>query len=156
MNQLSKIELQVEEATAVALADPHRREAVSRLVDGLVRPGNDDPLIALLDRIVAEAPVSGLTQPDAEAEPAAHKATTTPSPTPQHVRLTREGVLQTVHIPRALELPGTEATIIQQGDRLIIEPTRKRGLAALLDSWEAIDEDFPEIEDPPPEPEDIF
>lgn len=39
MNQTSKIEIPVEEATAAALSDARRREAVGRLVDRLVRPG---------------------------------------------------------------------------------------------------------------------
>ncbi len=106
MNQLSKVELQVKPSTAAALADSHRREAVSRLVDRLVRPGINAPLIAFLDRIAAEAPASSLTQADTEADPAAHKATTTPPHTAQRIRLTREGVLQTVYIPHAFELPG--------------------------------------------------
>ena len=33
---------------------------------------------------------------------------------------------------------------------------RKMGLAALLDSWELLDEEFPEIEDPPIAPESEF
>ncbi len=74
MNQTSKIEIPVEEATAAALSDPRRREAVGRLVDRLVRPGADDPLIALLERTAAEAQEAGLTEADIEAELAAHKA----------------------------------------------------------------------------------
>ena len=155
MNQLSKIELQVEEATAAALADPHRREAVSRLVDRLVRPGTDDPLLALMARSPIQASTSGQTPPDTDASPVPHKPTT-PANTSQHIRLIRVQHHQAIHIPHAFELPGTEAIISQEGDRLIIEPIRKRGLAAFLDSLEPIDEDFPEIEDPPPEPEDIF
>ena len=44
----------------------------------------------------------------------------------------------------------------RDGDTLVIVPLRKRGLTALLDSWEPSGEDFPEIEDRPPEPEDPF
>ena len=47
---MSKIEIPVKEATAAALSDARRREGVGRLVDRLVRPGADDPLIALLER----------------------------------------------------------------------------------------------------------
>ena len=155
MNQLSKIELQVEAATAAALADPHRREAVSRLVDRLVRPGTNDPLLALMARSPIQASTSGQTPPDTDASPVTHKPT--PANTSQHIRLLRvHHHPQAIHIPHAFELPGTEAIISQEGDRLIIEPIRKRGLAAFLDSLEPIDEDFPEIEDPAPEPEDIF
>jgi antitoxin VapB len=54
------------------------------------------------------------------------------------------------------ELPGSEAIVSRDGDRLIIEPVRKRGLTALLDSWAPLDEEFPEIDDAPPIPKDIF
>ena len=60
MSQVSKIEIPVEEATAAALTDARRREAVGRLIDRLVRPGADDPLIALFERISAEARDAGL------------------------------------------------------------------------------------------------
>ena len=79
-----------------------------------------------------------------------------PDPAPRQVRLFRNNRSQAVRIPVEFELPGNEALISRDGDRLIIEPVRKRGLAALLDSWEPLDEDFPEIADPPPAPRDIF
>ena len=68
MNEASKIEIQVEAATAAALADARRREAVGRLVDRLVRPGADDPLLALFERTAAEAAKAGLTEGEIEAE----------------------------------------------------------------------------------------
>jgi antitoxin VapB len=46
--------------------------------------------------------------------------------------------------------------MFRDGERLVIEPIRRKGLIALLDSWEPMSEDFPEIEDRVPEPEDIF
>jgi hypothetical protein len=55
MNRLSQIKVPVEEATAAALSDARRLEAVGRLIDRLVRPGANDPLIALLERTSAEA-----------------------------------------------------------------------------------------------------
>ena len=60
MSQVSKIEIPVEEATAAALADAQRREAVGRLVDRLVRPGADDPLVALFERTAATARDAGI------------------------------------------------------------------------------------------------
>ncbi len=36
----------------------------------------------------------------------------------------------------------------------ITERAWRKGLAALLDSWDALDEDFPEIEDPPADEDD--
>ena len=74
MNEVSKIEIPVEAATAAALADSRRREAVGRLVDRLVRPGADDPLVALFERTAAEAGAAGLTEGEIEAELAAYNA----------------------------------------------------------------------------------
>jgi len=74
MDQASKIEIPVEAATAAALSDARRREAVGRLVDRLVRPGADDPLLALFERIAAEARDAGLTAAEIEAELAAYNA----------------------------------------------------------------------------------
>lgn len=74
MTELSKIEIPVEEATAAALSDPRRRKAVGRLVDRLVRPGADDPLIPLFERTAAQAREAGLTEAEIEAELAAYNA----------------------------------------------------------------------------------
>ena len=79
-----------------------------------------------------------------------------PIPVSRQVRLFRNNRNQAIRIPVEFELPGSEATITRDGDRLIIEPVRKSGLAALLDSWESCDEEFPEIDDQPPAPEEIF
>jgi antitoxin VapB len=49
-----------------------------------------------------------------------------------------------------LELPGNEALLRKEGNRLVVEPVRRRSLLELAASWEPLDEDFPEIEDPPP------
>ena len=54
------------------------------------------------------------------------------------------------------ELPGSKAAISRDSDRLIIELVRKKGLAALLDSWEPLDDGFPEIDDSPLEQKNIF
>jgi antitoxin VapB len=51
------------------------------------------------------------------------------------------------------ELPGNEAIMHRDGDRLVIEPVRKRGLVALLKSMKPLEENFPEIDDPVPAPE---
>lgn len=72
------------------------------------------------------------------------------------VKLFRNGRNQAVRIPVDFELPGTDAVIRREGDSLVITPQRKRGLAALLDSWEPMAEDFPEIDDLPLSAEDIF
>jgi antitoxin VapB len=42
------------------------------------------------------------------------------------------------------------------GDRLVIEPLRKRGLLALLKTMTPVAEHFPEIDDPAPKPERVL
>jgi antitoxin VapB len=71
----------------------------------------------------------------------------------RHVRLFRNGRNQAVRIPVEFELPGDEAIMHRDGDRLVIEPVRKRGLVALLKSMKPLDEEFPHIDDPAPVPE---
>lgn len=74
----------------------------------------------------------------------------------RHVRLFRKGRNQAVRIPVEFELPGNEAIMHRDGDRLVIEPVRKRGLIALLAAMKPLDGDFPEIEDRPPPAEIVF
>lgn len=74
----------------------------------------------------------------------------------RRVRLFRNGRNQAVRIPVEFELPGNEAIVHRDGDRLVIEPVRKRGLIALLKSMKPLNEDFPDIADPPPRREDVF
>ena len=74
----------------------------------------------------------------------------------RHVELLENGRNQAVCIPREFELPGEEAMMHKEGDRLIIEPVPKTTLLEWLATLEPLDEDFPEIEDPPPEPVDDF
>jgi len=78
-------------------------------------------------------------------------------PNRRAVKLFRNGRNQAVRIPVEFELPGNDAVMFREGDRLVIEPVRKGGLTALLDSWGEEGEAFPEIEDLPPlDPEEIF
>lgn len=74
----------------------------------------------------------------------------------RHVKIFRNGRNQAVRIPVEFELPGDEAIMHRDGDRLVIEPVRKRGLIALLGSMKPIDERFPEIDDPVPAPERVL
>lgn len=74
----------------------------------------------------------------------------------RHVKLFRNGRNQAVRIPREFELPGDEAIMRKEGEMLVIEPVKKKAsLIALLKTLQPIDEDFPEIEDLPPEPVDL-
>lgn len=80
----------------------------------------------------------------------------------RHVKLFRNGRNQAVRIPREFELPGEDAIMRKEGERLVIEPVeRKKSLAEVLD-WLASqpplgpEDQFPEIEDLPAEPFDLF
>jgi antitoxin VapB len=73
----------------------------------------------------------------------------------RHVRLFRNGRNQAVRIPVEFELPGDEAIMHRDGDRLVIEPVRKRGLVGLLETMKPLEVDFPEIDDPAPAPESV-
>jgi Virulence-associated protein and related proteins len=77
-------------------------------------------------------------------------------PEQRHVKLFRNGRNQAVRIPVEFELPGDEAIMHRDGDRLVIEPVRKRGLVALLKTMKPLAEDFPEIDDPVPTPENVL
>ncbi|MFT3941203.1 antitoxin [Rhodopseudomonas sp.] len=74
----------------------------------------------------------------------------------RHVRLFRNGRNQAVRIPVEFEMPGNEAIMHREGDRLVIEPVRKRGLIALLQSMTPLDEPFPVIDDPALAPEKVL
>jgi antitoxin VapB len=71
---------------------------------------------------------------------------------PQTVKLFRHKGGQAVPIPEEFELAGKEAVVRKEGDRLVIEPVRGKGLLALLDTLEPIDEEIELIPDPPPGP----
>ena len=77
-------------------------------------------------------------------------------PEHRHVRLFRNGRNQAVRIPVEFELPGDEAIMHRDGDRLVIEPVRKRGPVALLKTMKPLEEDFPEIDDPVPTSENVL
>jgi antitoxin VapB len=78
-----------------------------------------------------------------------------PDPAARTVRLVRKGRSQVVQIPREFELPGKDAVMRKENGRLVIEPVPPNNLLELLASWEPLEEEFPEIDDPPPEPFDL-
>ncbi|KAA3452816.1 AbrB/MazE/SpoVT family DNA-binding domain-containing protein [Mesorhizobium sp. SARCC-RB16n] len=80
---------------------------------------------------------------------------------PKEAKLFRNNRSQAVRIPVEFKLSGDRVLISREGDRLIIEPVRKPGLAALLAQWAkepqlGPEDGFPEINDAPVESEDIF
>ena len=77
--------------------------------------------------------------------------------TERHVRLFRNGRNQAVRIPRDFEMDGNEAIIRKDGNRLILEPvSNKNPLLELLKTLEPIQEEIPEMEDPPVKDENFF
>jgi len=73
----------------------------------------------------------------------------------RHVRLFRNGRSQAVRIPREFELPGSDAVMRKEGDRLVIEAAAPRSLLALLATLKPIEEDFGPIDDFPAEPVEL-
>jgi antitoxin VapB len=67
----------------------------------------------------------------------------------RHVKLFKNGRNQAVRIPREFELPGDEAVMRKEGDRLIIEPTQPKSLLAVLATLKPLDEAFPPIPELP-------
>jgi antitoxin VapB len=73
----------------------------------------------------------------------------------RHVKLFKNGRNQAVRIPREFELPGEDAIMRRDGEKLIIEPAPARSLLSLLSTLHSIEESFPEIADPAPESVDL-
>ncbi len=76
-------------------------------------------------------------------------ATYTLETPPRHVRLFRNGANQAVRIPKEFELPGKEALIHREGNRIVIEPVKFKAstLAEAMQDWEDIDEPFPDVDE---------
>jgi antitoxin VapB len=70
----------------------------------------------------------------------------------RQVKLFKNGRNQAVRIPRELELPGREAVLYKDGDRLVLEPLGRPSLRELLTTWEPVETDWPEVDDPAPRP----
>jgi len=77
---------------------------------------------------------------------------------PREAKLFKNRNNQAVRIPvdLAFDADVDRVRILRDGERLILEPIHKNRLVALLDSWQPLDEDFPEIEDTISTPEEIF
>lgn len=85
-----------------------------------------------------------------------------PSPRPKEAKLFRNNRSQAVRIPVEFELPGDRVLIHREGEKLIIEPVaRPTNIIELLAKWKGEpplgpEDQFPDIEDAPAQPEDIF
>jgi len=70
----------------------------------------------------------------------------------RHVKLFQSGRNQAVRIPREFELPGEDAIMRREGERLIMEPAPPKSLLALLATLAPLDEEFPPIPEAVPNP----
>ena len=73
----------------------------------------------------------------------------------RHVKLFRNGRNQAVRIPREFELPGHDAIMRKDGERLVIEPIPPGSLLALLATLQPIEEDFAPMPELPTEPVEL-
>ena len=73
----------------------------------------------------------------------------------RYVKLFKNGRNQAVRIPREFELPGEDAIMRREGDRLIIEPVPRKSLLAILAALPRLEEEFPQVNDLPAEPVDL-
>ena len=71
------------------------------------------------------------------------------------VRLFRNGRNRAVRIPREFELPGKDAVMRKDGEKLIIEPAARKSLLALLKTLEPLTEEFSPVDDSSLEPVDL-
>jgi antitoxin VapB len=67
----------------------------------------------------------------------------------REAKLFRNNKSQAVRIPADFEMPGDRVMIHRDGDRLILEPVRRRGLLAVLAELEQLgpEDQFPDIDD---------
>lgn len=75
--------------------------------------------------------------------------------TERQVRLFRNGRNQALRIPREFELPGNEAVVRKEGNRLIVEPSSPHSLLAVLVNLRPLAETFPPVKELPVEPVDF-
>jgi len=73
----------------------------------------------------------------------------------RRVKIFKNGRNQAVRIPREFELPGEDAVMRKEGERLVIEPAAPQSLLALLKTLKPIGEDLAPIDDSAPEPVEL-
>jgi len=74
----------------------------------------------------------------------------------REVKLFKNRRNQAIRIPVDFTFDVDRVRIHRDGAKLIVEPIHTNGLLALLDSWEPLEDDFPDIEDVMSKPEEIF
>ena len=75
----------------------------------------------------------------------------------RHARLFRNGRNQAVRIPREFELDADQVVIYRESNRLVVVPVeRSPTLAEVLSQLTPLEEEFPDIADPPVQPKDVF
>ena len=74
----------------------------------------------------------------------------------RHVRIFKNGRSRAVRIPKEWDVFGDELVMRQDGDRVILERPQRERLADILARLKPIDEEWPDVDDPPPEPVDAF
>lgn len=67
----------------------------------------------------------------------------------REVKLFRNNKSQAVRIPADFELPGDRVMIHREGERLVLEPIKRKNILEVLASLEPLgpEDEFPEIED---------
>jgi len=73
----------------------------------------------------------------------------------RRVKLFKNGRNQAVRIPREFELPGQDAILRKEGERLVIEPAPPKSLMALLAMLAPLEEEFPPTPDSAPDPVEL-
>lgn len=67
-------------------------------------------------------------------------------PAERRVKIFRNGSNQAIRIPKEFELPGNEAILKKDGDRLIIEVVKPNDLLGLLSTWGPLDVNCPDVD----------
>jgi antitoxin VapB len=75
----------------------------------------------------------------------------------RHVRIFKNGRSRAVRIPKELDIFGDEVVMREEAGRIVMELPKRRELREVIDWLRAQpplgpDEQFPDIDDPPPEP----
>lgn len=73
----------------------------------------------------------------------------------RRVKLFKNGRNQAVRIPRGFELPGKDAVMRKEGEKLIVEAVTPKSLLAVLATLTPLADEFPNIPDSLPRPVEL-